>query len=170
MRRLVRLTILALALAAPAAAYAAVGGLGSDDGTLSVKAGVGRVSLNFNGSVVGRLTKGVIYLTDPNPSDGYGADFTGCDFERDKTTSTTICTSDGHGPVVRFRAIGGKYEISIRGSGIFLSAVGQGAVYLNGAGDSPDVDVDGWYSLNDGPYKSLPDLGANVTLAAPSGG
>jgi hypothetical protein len=171
MRRLVRLTVLALALAAPAVAYAAVGGLGSDDGTLSVRNGIGRVYLNFNGSVVGRLSgRGYVQVTDPNPNDGYGFVFTGCDVEYDKTTSTSVCRSDGKDTVVRFRAIGGKYVVTVRGFGIFLSAVGHGYATLNGAGDTPDIDFDGQYSVNDGPYKSLPDLGGTVLLAAPSGG
>jgi hypothetical protein len=170
MRRLVRLTVLALALAVPAAGYAMAGGSGSDDGTLSVKAGIGRVYLSFNGSAVGRLGgKGFIQVTDPNPTDGYGFDFTGCDAVTDKSTATSVCHSDGSG-VVRFRAIGGKYVITIRGFGIFLSAVGHGYATLNGAGDNPDIAFDGTYSVNDAPYRSLPDTLGTVQLAAPSGG
>ena len=50
MRRLISLTVLAIALAVPAVGYAVAGG--SDDGTLSVKNGIGRVYVNINGSVV----------------------------------------------------------------------------------------------------------------------
>jgi hypothetical protein len=170
MRRLVRLTVLALALVAPATAYAVVRGSGSDDGTLSVKSGIGRVYLSLNGSVVGRLGgKGIIAVTDPNPNDGLGFDFTGCDVETDKSTSTSVCHSDGQGNVVRFRAIGGKYLITIRGSGIFLSAVGHGYATINGAGDDPNIDFDGTYSVNDGPYKSLPNNLSTVPLTASGG-
>jgi hypothetical protein len=169
MRRLVRLTVLALALALPPVGLAMGGG--SDDGTLSVKAGIGRVFMNVNGTVVGRVGKGSIQVTDPNPSDGQGFDFFGCDVETDKSTSTSVCTSDGKDGVVRFRAIGGNYRITIsRASGIFLSAVGHGYATLNGAGDRADVGPDGTYSVNDGPYKSLPDYGGTVLLAAPAGG
>ena len=171
MRRLVRLTVLALALAAPAAGYAMAGGSGSDDGTLSVKGGIGRVYLSFNGSVVGRLGgRGYIQAFDPTANDGSGVVFTGCDVERDVSTSTSICRSDGKDTVVRFRAIGGKYVITIKGFGIFLSAVGHGYATLNGAGDSPDIGYDGTYSVNDGPYRSLPDELGTVLLAAPAGG
>jgi hypothetical protein len=56
------------------------------------------------------------------------------------------------------------------GVGINLSAVGHGTASLNGAGDDPDVvGPDGTYSLNDGPYKSLPNSLTPFTLAAPSG-
>jgi hypothetical protein len=163
MRRLVWLTVLAIALAVPAVGFALSG---DNDGTLSVKAGIGRAYLNFNGSAVGRVARGWIQVTDANPTDGIGFDFSNCDVERDKTDTTTICRGTG----IRFRAISGKYQIVMRGSGIYLSAVGQGYAVLNGAGDLPGIDVDGTYSLNDGPYKSLPDLGGTVTLAAPSGG
>lgn len=171
MRRLISLTVLAIALAVPAVGYAVAGG--SDDGTLSVKNGIGRVYVNINGSVVGRLGgKASIQVVDPNPSDGLGAEFLGCDVTtRDKSTSATTCQTDGKGSVVRFRAIGGNYRILIRGHGIFVSAVGHGYATLNGwANDDPTIDSDGTYSLNDGPYKSLPDYGSTIQLAAPPGG
>jgi hypothetical protein len=170
MRRLVWISALAFALAAPAVGFALSG---NDDGTLSVKAGVGRVSLNFNGSAVGRLQRGSIQVTDPVAGDGVGFEFTNCDLERDKSDTTTnrndtirVCI----GTNMRFRAIGGKYQVLIRGSGIYLSAVGTGLATLNGAGDDPSVDFDGWYSLNDKPYRSLPDFLTPFTLAAPLGG
>jgi hypothetical protein len=170
MRRLVWITVLAIALAAPAVAF----GLSADnDGTLSVKAGVGSVYLNFNGSAVGRLQRGSIRVTDPVAGDGVGFEFSNCDVERDKSDTTTnqndtikVCL----GTNIRFRAIGGKYQVLIRGSGIYLSAVGNGFVTFNGAGDVPSVDSDGAYSLNDRPYRSLPDFATTLTLAAPSGG
>jgi len=176
MRRLVWLTVLVFALAVPAAGFALNG---DTDGTLSVKAGIGKVYLNFNGSAVGRVQRGVIRVTDPVASDGLGVDFSGCDVEIDKSDTTanksdtiTIC----RGTNLRFRAIGGKYKILIRGAqpgpavGMYLSAVGHGYAVLNGAGDDPDVDADGMYSLNDGPYKSLPNFGGTVNLVAPAGG
>src|SRR6266487_3529922 len=141
MRRLVWISALAFALAAPAVGFALSG---DDDGTLSVKAGVGRVSLNFNGSAVGRLQRGSIQVTDPVAGDGVGFEFTNCDLERDKSDTTT------------------NRNDTIR--------VGTGLATLNGAGDDPSVDSDGAYSLNDKPYRSLPDFLTTLILAAPSGG
>ena len=170
MRRLVWLTVLAFVLAAPAAGLALTG---DDDGTLSVKAGIGKVYLNFNGSAVGRVRSGSIRVTDPVASDGLRYDFSNCDVEIDKSDTTTnkgdtitVC----RGSNLRFLAVGGKYQILIRGAGVYLSAVGHGYAVLNGAGDDPAVDSDGTYSLNDGPYKSLPDFGGTVNLVAPVGG
>ena len=171
MRRLVWLTVLAFALAVPAVGYAVVGG-GSGDGTLSVKAGAGRVFTSITGSAVGRLGKGYIRVTDTDPSDGVGFEFSGCNTTNDTSISTKVChNTDG---IVRFKAIGGKYQILLyRGaSGIFLSAVGNGYATLNGAGDDPNFPgtYDGTYSINDGPYNSLPHDPHTLTLAAAAGG
>lgn len=172
------MTMLAAALAAPAVAFALSG---DNDGTLSVKAGVGRVGLTFNGSAVGRVQRGAIQVTDQVAADGVGFEFSNCDVEKDKSDLTPTRTDTikvCRGTNIRFRAIGGKYQVVIRGAkpaqlvatGIYLSAVGHGLAVLNGAGDDPDVASDGTYSLNDGPYKSLPDLPTTLTLAAPAGG
>jgi hypothetical protein len=169
MRRLVWLTVLAIALAVPAVGYAVVGA-SSDDGTLSVKNGIGRVYLNITGTVVGRLGKGDIKVVDTNPYDGQGPHFTGCDSVTEKSSaSTTYCHNvDG---IARFKAVGGKYQILIyRASGIFLSAVGHGYATLNGAGEDLTNPFDGTYSVNDGPYKSLPNSITPVPIAAPTGG
>src|SRR5580765_1436170 len=170
MRRLICFTVLALGLAVPATGFALTGLGGSgDDGTLSVKAGLGKVTLNpFNGSAVGRVQKGLIKVTDPVVSDGLGYDFFGScdDWDRDKLTGTATCRGNN----LRFRAIGGKFQIQLKGNGIYLSVVGHGQVALDGRGEDPTVDTDGTCSLNDGPYRSLPDFGASLKLTAPAGG
>jgi hypothetical protein len=163
MRRLVLFTVLVIGLAVPAVGLALGGG--SDDGTLSVKKGIGKVTLNFNGSVVGRIARGTVRANDPISSDGAGVDVWGCEKRNDnEDDTTTVCSGSG----IRFRAIGGKYQLAIRGSGIFLSAVGHGSGSLNGRGEDAS-DYDGVYSLNDSPYKSLPNDPQTFPLAAPSG-
>jgi hypothetical protein len=163
MRRLVVLTVLALSLAVPAVGFA-LNQL-EEDGTLSVKNGVGRVVLQVNGSTVGRIGHGRVIVTDPIFSGGDGVDFWGCDKQYDLGETTTVCA----GSNLRFRAIGGKYKIGIRGSGIFLSAVGRGNVLLDGRGDDPGVERDGAYSFNDEQYRSLPDSPQTYPLVAQSG-
>lgn len=163
MRRLVAFTALAIALAVPAAGLAV--GDGSDDGTLSVKNASGRILLQpFNGSAIGRIARGRVMITDSIFADGAGPDFWGCDSKFDKSDTTTVCS----GTNLRFRAIGGSYKIVIRGVGVFLSAVGRGAVLLNGSGEDP-ADADGVFSLNDSPYRSLPNVPRPYVLSAPSG-
>ncbi len=165
MRRFVGLTVLAASLAVPTTALALVAA-SSDDGVLSVKNGAGKVVLAFNGSAVGRLSHGKIVLTDPVFGDGEGFDVWGCDSTPLKTDTTEVCSGEN----IRFRAVGGRYKIVIKGSGIFLSAVGNGTVVLNGAGDDPTVESDGVYSLNDAAYRSLPNTEKTFELATPSGG
>jgi hypothetical protein len=170
MRRLVCFTVLAIVLGGTSVGLALAGS--SNDGTLSVKAGIGRVNLNFNGSAVGRVAHGSITVVDPLVGDGWGFVTWGCDSGSYRETTAdgdgelSVCKGNG----LRFKAVGGKYQIKLKGSGIYLSAVGQGSAFLNGAGDDPDIVSDGVYSLNDQPYKSLPDLGAPLDLAAPAGG
>ena len=91
MRRLVWLTVLAIALAVPAVGLALSG---NDDGTLSVKGGIGKVYLNFNGSAVGRVAKGSIKVIDPNPDDGLGFSFSGCDVGSHDISDTTTIVDD----------------------------------------------------------------------------
>ncbi|HEX6490070.1 MAG TPA: hypothetical protein VF002_01705 [Gaiellaceae bacterium] len=162
MRRLVGLTVLVFSLAVPTVAlpFAA----DTDDGTLSVKAGIGRVNLNFNGAVVGRLGHGRIVATDPFPFDGSGVDLWGCEKLRNPSDQTTVCSGND----IRFRAIGGRYQISIRGSGISLSLVGHGTAGLEGRTGN-EGGSDGVYSLNDNLYRSLPSVPTTFDLIAPPG-
>ena len=162
MRRFALLAMLACVLAVPAAALALSGG---GDGTLSVRNGWGRVTLRFNGSAIGRVAHGSIRVVDPIPRDGLGVDFWNC--ERQETKGIAVTCS---GENIRFRAVGGRYLVTMRGSGISLSAVGRGIATLDGRGDDPDVTRDGVYSLNDAPYKSLPDDEKPIVLAAPAAG
>lgn len=54
----------------------------------------------------------------------------------------------------RFRAMGGYYRVVVRGSGVYLFAGGHGAVKLHGS--SFDRTADGTYSVDGGPFRSLP--------------
>jgi hypothetical protein len=161
MRRLVGLTVLAIALVVPTVAFG-VGEL-TDDGALSVKNGVGRVALApFNGSALGRVAHGRIKIVDTAFGDGGTVDVWGCDNGRsDEIDRVTICFGNN----LRFRIVDGRYAVFVRGSGINLSAVGRGTVTLDGRGDDPTVEADGVYSLNDAPYRSLPDLEKPLPLA-----
>ena len=59
---------------------------------------------------------------------------------------------DGSG--FRFRATGGYYRVVVRGSGVYLFAGGHGIVKLHGS--SFQRGADGTYSINGGPFRSLP--------------
>ena len=112
MRRLVGVTVLAIALAVPAVAFGLVAL--ADDGSVSVKNGYGRVALQpFNGSVLGRIAVGRVKIVDPVLGDSGSYDVWGCD-EKDVSDHATVCS----GTNLRFRVIDGPYRLFVRGSGI----------------------------------------------------
>jgi hypothetical protein len=174
MRRSLVFVLLSLLVAAPAAlAGVAPGDRSVDDGTLSVKRGKGAVGLNIRGAIIGRLDRGTVRAVDPDDTDGSGPVLKGCDRGSadisDKTADPDDVTILCSGTDIRFRLLGGgKYLLKIQGTGIFLSAVGFGRVFLDGRGDVTG-GPDGVYSVNGGAYRSLPDEPTPFPLAAPNG-
>ncbi|MDX6517846.1 MAG: hypothetical protein QOF50_692 [Gaiellaceae bacterium] len=145
MRRL--LTFCALvALALPAAIHAA-SSVGAADGTVAIKNATGVVLIDAKGVIIGHADKARITITDDDRSDGriivIGA----------KKTAISPGKTLYVGEDVRFKLLGGDNVLFIRGSGISLSTVGEGRVTLDGG----SVANDGKYSIDDGPFKSLPD-------------
>jgi hypothetical protein len=145
MRRL--LTFCALvALAVPAATQAAT----TADGTLAVKNATGVVMVfNAKGAVIiGHADKAKITITDSDSTDGRVI-VLGWDSKVALTPTKTVYKGDD----LRFKLLGGDNTLFVRGSGISLSAVGEGKVTLDGG----NVANDGKFSIDDGPFKSLPD-------------
>jgi hypothetical protein len=54
----------------------------------------------------------------------------------------------------RFRAMGGLYSVTVRGSGVYLFAGGHGHVTVRGS--SRYKRTDGWFSVNGSRFRSLP--------------
>lgn len=157
-----------LLLLVPATAFAAKPAAQppASNGTLSIREARGIVQLTARGSMTGRI-RGRIRITDLNPYDSkrpivYGAT---------KTTYINEKTVVYVGRNLRFRLIGSLYTIRLDGRAIFMSAIGRGQGLLNGEGNVEEgVFFDGVYSLNDEPYRSLPDDPTSFELAAlPSG-
>jgi hypothetical protein len=168
-RRLAFVCLLLL-LAVPVAAAAFPGE--SNDGTLEVDRGKGIVTLRITGSIIGTLARGRISAIDPDASDGSGPILKNCSHREDLSDQTVdpndvrlLCS----GSNLRFRLVGGFYNITIRGYGINVSAVGHGRVMLDGLGDDTGLP-DGVYSFNGAPFQSLPDVVKWFLLAAPPGG
>jgi hypothetical protein len=112
----------------------------------------------MTGRLNGRLT-----ITDPKPYDSkrpvvYGA--TKTIYRNEKTTVF-------QGKNLRFRLIGSLFQIRADGKAIFVSAIGRGKGLVDGAGDvTANIFYDGVWSLNDEPYKSLPDDPSSFELVA----
>jgi hypothetical protein len=127
-----------LALALPVAGIAAVS---AGEGTLSIEDGVGKVSLQARGGVIGRLDRGTVTIYDLSPDDPYAPYVVGDDRPRVFVGETGVQYS---GLSLRFRLIGGNYRIVIDGRGIDLSVVAKGSGSIT-AGAAVDPGV---YSLD----------------------
>jgi len=146
MRRL--LTFCAfVALALPAGIQAATAA-GAADGTLSVKNATGLVLVNANGVIIGHADKARITITDADSTDGRVI-VLGWDTKVALTPTKILYKGEDR----RFKLLGGDNILFIRGSGISLSVVGEGKVTLDGG----NVANDGKFSVDDGPFLSLPD-------------
>jgi hypothetical protein len=147
MRRL--LTFCALvALGVPAGIQAATAASASD-GTLAIKNATGSVILNVTDAVIiGHADKVRLTVSDLDPTDGRRV-VLGWKTKVALSSTKTQYTGDD----VRFKILGGENILLIKGSGISLSAVGEGKVSLNGG----NVADDGKFSIDDGPFISLPD-------------
>ena len=146
MRRL--LTFCAfVALALPAGIQAATHA-GTADGTLAVKNATGLVLVNANGVIIGHADKARITITDADSTDGRVIVL---GYEKKVSLSPTKTVYSGED--MRFKLLGGDNILFIRGSGISLSAVGEGKVSLDGG----NVANDGKFSVDDGPFQGLPD-------------
>jgi hypothetical protein len=157
MRRICVSIAVAALLAVPAGALALA--TDTSDGTLLVKNGDGKVSINATGALIGALDKGTVKLVDPAEQNTGDLILKGCDNNTKTFTDNTITCS---GKDLRYRVVEGRFKVRINGSGVDLSAVGVGfgdtPITLNGD-PSLDVDNDGFgtYKLNDDKAKAIPD-------------
>jgi opacity protein-like surface antigen len=154
--RRILITCALIALALPAAAAAHVNA--PDDGTLTIKNADGMITIAARGGVIGRFDSGQLWVRDPNPDDQYEEAVTGAEKKTVKDEFVTVYT----GKNVRFRYIGGSFQIKVKATGVGLGVVGKGKVTLQG--------TDGTYSVNDSPAQLFPVLPQTFALAANSAG
>jgi hypothetical protein len=164
------LIVFACALAFAGGLVGAAGAVDPANGTLSVERGKGVVVLELRGSVLGRLGSGAVTVTDLTPRDRYTATVVG---RKLKQVHVGFRTTRYRGQGLRFRMVGGSWRIVVRGAGIALSAVGRGAVTLDGDRVSV-LDDAGVYSLDGVDCSSepescmpLPDDPIRFTLGMP---
>ncbi|HKB20114.1 MAG TPA: hypothetical protein VKC65_03805 [Gaiellaceae bacterium] len=160
MRKTVLLVLLALLIPAAAQSQSAA----PQNGTLSIREGIGVVQLDARGSMTGRAN-GKITITDPKPYDSKRAVVYGAT----KTTYKNVKTTLYQGKNLRFRLIGARFNLRIQGRSIFLSAIARGDGYIDGAGDpAANLFYDGVWSLNDSAPQSLPNTWSPFDLGPPS--
>jgi hypothetical protein len=112
-----------VALAGSAAAAA------RGNGELSLERGRGSAMLEMRGVVLGRLTAGTLRVTDLTPRDRFAPTVSGRKVTAERIgPKTTLYRGVG----IRFKLLGGRYRIVLRGAGMSVSAVGRGQVVLDG--------------------------------------
>ena len=144
-----------LVLALPVAGVAAPD---AGEGTLSVEDGVGKVTLQARGGVIGRLERGSVTIYDLTPEDAYDPVVFGDDRPVRFIGDTGIQYG---GSALRFRVIGGRYRIVIDGRGIDLSVVakGTGTIVADAISDPGVYSLEGADCRTDrARCKPLPDL------------
>jgi hypothetical protein len=159
------LTLLALSIGLlAAAATASAVRPPVEDGTLSVRDGRATVTLRMKGSVIGRLAKGRLTVTDS--PDGATIIVRGAEDEVPISGKTTVYS----GKNIRFRiADDRRFVVKVAGKGLNFSAVGRGDGWIDGWGD-PEAGVffDGSYSLNGTDHPTLPNERTRFELSAPA--
>jgi hypothetical protein len=134
-----------------------------EDGTLTVREGRAAIQLRMRGTVIGRLGRGQLKVTDS--ADGATIIVRGEEEEIPITGRTTVY----NGRNIRFRIADEKrFLVKLAGKGLNFSAVGRGDGSIDGWGD-PDGGVfyDGTYSLNGVEFPTLPNERTRFELAAP---
>jgi hypothetical protein len=164
----VRLTKVLVACAVLAASFAASALAATpkplEDGTLSVRDGRATIQLRMRGTIIGRLGRGKLVVTDS--ANGATIVVRGAE-DRDVFGRTITYT----GMNIRFRVADEKrFGVKVAGKGLNFSAVGRGDGWMDGWGDpAGGVFFDGSYSLNGVDYPSLPNERTRFDLAAPPG-
>jgi hypothetical protein len=158
MRRILLLATLLAAVTVPLAPAADTPG----DGTLSVKQGRGVLTLKLKGTVIGRVKNGRVQIRDFRPFDPNDPKLT-CRSGVRHNITTGMWTCKGRN--IGYRVANGRFNVTVRGSGTWISAVGRGQVTVDGAGDQGVND--GTMSIDAAPYESLPDFATTFFLGTP---
>jgi hypothetical protein len=140
-----KLVLLACSLFAAATLVGGARAVDPETGTLSVARGKGVVVLELRGNILGRLGSGFLTVTDLTPRDRYTATVVARKMKEVRSVGARTTRYRGVG--IRFRMLGGGYRVTIRGTGIALSAVGHGLVTLDAERTSVFDDA-GVYSLD----------------------
>lgn len=148
------LILFVCAIVAAVAVAASAAGAVRDSGQLSLERGRGSAALELRGVVLGRLTSGTLRVTDLTPRDRFVPTVSGR-----KVTAQRIGpkTTLYRGVGIRFKVLGGRYRLVLRGSGMSVSAVGVGEVVLDGDSRWIGDDV-GVFSLDGVDCVMAPEL------------
>jgi hypothetical protein len=158
MRRLSFTLLCGLMLLLVPAAIAAVGATG--DGVLELRdVNATTVTIKGNKGVIwGQIDKGTLRVTDLNPDDNVAALVSG-GWLKLPTADPAVTLYTGKN--IHFRFPGGRYQLTLVGSGIDFTAVGVGKAWLTG---DPDALDDGDYAVDGGKWQPVPVLKKLITF------
>ena len=125
-------------------------------GSLSIEDGRGSVVLRGKGIVIGRLERGEIQIVDQSPLDQWSPRLNGVPRGR------TVWTRSKD---INFYIPGGRYKITVTGTGFSISARGQGTAALDGVADA--AGVTGTYAVGDDEAAPIPTDPVTVPFGAP---
>jgi hypothetical protein len=163
--RLAAMILLALGLATSVAAGASpvqedarlLASAQGAGGSLSIEDGRGTVTIGGKGVLVGRMEKGSLEIVDLSSGDQWSPRVFG--IPRGKTVTW-------RGKNVSFYIPGGRYRLTAKGTGISISARGNGWVSLVGEPDT--VGDTGTYAIGDDTPGPLPVGSTRLTFGSPS--
>ena len=159
MRRFLVISTVLAALTVPLAQA----GNSQTDGTLSVKKGRGQLMLKLKGTVIGRVnTAGRVQIRDFKPFDGNDPQLTCKPKPKHPSFGVSVCT----GRNIGFRVNDGRFNVTVKGNGISIAAVGHGSVDVDGSGETGIPD--GTMSIDNAAYQSLPDFKTTYFLGTPA--
>jgi hypothetical protein len=148
--RLVLASLAMLAIAVPLGTAAA-----RPAGSLSIEDGRGTVTLRGKGIVIGRLERGEIQIVDQSPLDQWSPRLNGV--PRGRTVWM-------RGKEINFYVPGGRYKITVTGTGFSISARGQGVAVVDGAADQ--AGATGTIAVGDGEPEAIPDTPVTIQYGA----
>ena len=128
----------------------------SSGASLLVEDGRGTVQITGKGVLVGRMDKGWLEIVDLSSTDPWSPRVYG--IPRGKTVTL-------RGKNVSFFVPGGRYKLTAKGTGISISARGNGAVVLDG--DPDPVNDTGTYAIGDDPATPLPTETTKLAFGPP---
>jgi hypothetical protein len=149
--RLVLVSLAVLAFAVPLGAAAT-----RPAGSLSIEDGRGTVILRGKGIVIGRLERGELQIVDLSPLDQWSPRVNGV--PRGRTVGM-------RGKDVNFYVPGGRYRITVIGTGFSISARGQGIATLDGTADQ--AGTTGTFAVGDVDPAPLPNEPVTIQYGAP---
>ncbi|MFN8223963.1 MAG: hypothetical protein U0R50_12045 [Gaiellales bacterium] len=156
---MIRVACLALLIAAAAIPAAWAAPIARPPaGTVSIEGAKGVVVIRGVGTVIGRVSRGDVQVTDLTPADAWVPKLNGA-------ASSKLLQQRGRD--LNFFVPGGRYRIVIKGEGVSLSARGVGVVTVKGARatDNSGATV----AVGDAAPAPLPADGTRITFGGYTG-